>query len=76
MPALWKITLDTLVAPCFIRALEPDDGDVPCPRLRVLAVIQRVGHEVDVRGILFALSNQRKDLGHPLVWSVPSDRSF
>ena len=73
MPALERIALDIAAAPFFIRALEPGDGDLLCPKLQEFILIQRVGeHEVDVWNSLLTLSNQRKDHGHPIVCSVAS----
>ena len=75
MPELQQITLDSSIAPYFIRALEPVDRDIPCPRLGVLIVIRRVGHEVGLQDSLLALSNQRKDHGCPLVCGMGSPGS-
>jgi hypothetical protein len=70
MSALKQITLCISTAPFFIRALEPVDGDLLCPKLRELILIRRENDEVDLRNSLLALSNQRKDHGCPLICSI------
>ena len=70
MPKLTRIFLDASVALFFVRALEPVDGQVPCPKLQALVVIPREGREDYLRNGLITLSNQRKDRGCPLVCSV------
>jgi hypothetical protein len=77
MPALQRIVLDISVVQFFIHALEPVNGQIPCPKLNDLIVILREGHEVGfremvLRSSLFTLSNQRKDLGYPLVCATGS----
>ena len=67
MPALQQIDLDISIAPFFVRALEPVNGRVPCPKLQVLAVIRRGDLKRDLQDSLFALSNQRQGHGCPLV---------
>ena len=69
-PTLKRIVVDASVAPFFIRALEPVDGQVPCLALQVLVVIRRGGHDVDLRGDLLSLSNQREDHGCPLMCNI------
>jgi hypothetical protein len=39
MPALQQIVLDISVAPFFVRVLEPIGGQIPCPKLQDLIVI-------------------------------------
>lgn len=63
MPALEQITLDASVAPSFIRALEPVDGDLLCPKLRYLILVRRADHKVDLRNSLRTLSQRRKGHG-------------
>ena len=77
MSALRRIVLDISVVQFFAHALEPVNGQVPCPELQDLIIILREGHEADFREMvltssLFALSNQRKDLGCPLVCATGS----
>ena len=77
MPALRRIVLDISIVQFFVHALEPVNGQVPCPKLDDLIVILREGHEVGFREMvlrsnLFTLSNQRKDLGYPLMCATGS----
>jgi hypothetical protein len=72
MPALRRIVLDILVMPFFVRALEPVNGRVLCPKLQDLIVIQRKGLKMDLRNSLFTFSNQRKRHGYPLVCAAGS----
>ena len=67
MPALEQIILDVSFAPFFIRALEPVDGDLLCPKLRGFILIRRSDHKLNIWSNLQALSNQRKDHGCPLM---------
>ena len=70
MPELKRIILDTSVTQSFVRALEPVNGQVPCPNLQVLTVIWGGSHDTCLRKGLFALSKQRKDHGCPLVCNM------
>ena len=72
MPELAHIILDESVALPFVRALEPVNGQVPCPKLQVLLVIRREGHEVHLRNGLVALSNLRNGHGCPLECNMGS----
>ena len=69
MTGLEQITLNIAGAPSFIHTLEPVDGDLLCPKLRDLILIQ-ANHGVDIRNSLTALSNQRMNHGCPLVWAA------
>lgn len=72
LPELKRIVVDASVASCFVRALEPVNGQVPCPKLQVLVVIRREGREAHLRNGLLALSSQRRDHGCPLVCNLGS----
>jgi len=76
MPVLEHITLDITVAPSFIHALEPVDGDLLCPKLQHLTLIPRANRKVDLQNSLLALSNQRKERGCPLVCGIGSPTPF
>lgn len=72
MVSLQEIILDSSTAPRFVRAPKPVDGDIPCPKLQVLIVIQREHYEADLLNSLVALSNQRRDHGCRLACLVGS----
>lgn len=75
MRSLQRIILDGSVAQWLVRALEPADGDVPCPNLGDLTVVRRAGHETNLRDGLLALSKQREDRGCPLTSCIGSPGS-
>ena len=70
MLALQQIDMDISIAPFFVRALEPVDGRVLCPKLQVLTIIRRGDLRRDLQNSLFALSNQRQGHGCPLVYAT------
>ena len=73
MPALEEIALDTSVAPLFIRALEPVDGDLLCPKLQhFILILGDDRDEVVLRIGLLDLSNRRKEHGSPLTYTIES----
>ena len=76
MPVLEQIALDISVAPLFIHALEPVNGNLLCPKLRHLTLIQGDDHdEVDLRAGLLYFSNRRKEHGSPLMHTIESYNS-
>ena len=76
MPVLEQIALDISVAPLFIHALEPVNGNLLCPKLRHLTLIQGNDHdEVDLRAGLLYFSNRRKEHGSPLMYTIESYNS-
>lgn len=75
MPALKRLTLDITVAPSFIHALEPVDGDLLCPKLRHFTLIPRANRKLDLQSSLLVLSNRRKERGCPLTCGIGSPTS-